>query len=255
MTNGSNERFPGDEKPPEQPDSQDAREADGEPEETPTTGPTTPNAGEQPDGQAEPPPKVEPPQEPPLIEGIDLDSISLDDDYADGMEGDDGQVAAIPVRKPSRDWFIRTHPTAWKNVRLLELKEGADRGFYIIHRALWTLCQQADIPLRPVRLTLATSRESGAFLWPLKLQEKGFENRKDDWSASALRICKIAETVWVKVYTKEGGNCYSHKSAEGIDAQPVWPVQTFEQLLGLAFEGKVISDKDDPLLRRIMGKE
>jgi hypothetical protein len=209
----------------------------------------------KPDGEPEPSSPEQPPAETPLIGGIDLESIALDDDYADGMEADDTGVAAIPVNKPQRDWFFRTHPTAWKNIRLLEVKNGADRGYYLVERSLWKLCLAEDIPLRPVRLTLATSRESGPFLWPLKLQERGYENRKDDWSASALRIRKVAETAWVKMYTKPGGNCYSHKVAEGILAGPVWPVEAFTDLIALAFEGKVIRDMDDPLLRRIMGKE
>jgi hypothetical protein len=159
------------------------------------------------------------------------------------------------VRKPSRDWFICTHPTAWMNIRLLEVKDGPDRGFYLVARHLWPLCQAEGIRLQPTRLTLATSRESGPFLWPPKLQEQGRENRKDEWSASALRICKLAETRWVKMYTKEGGNCYSHKVAEGIDAEPAWPAQPLEELIAWAFEGKVITEPTDPLLRRLLGKE
>jgi hypothetical protein len=189
-----------------------------------------------------------------LIAGIDLDSISLDEDYAAGME-EEGTPDALPITKPQRDWFIRTHPTHHKNVRLLEIKSGADRGFYIVARPLWPLCHGQDIALKPVRLTLAVSRESGPFLWPLKLQEEGCKNRADDWSASALRICKKAETAWVKMFTKPGGSCYSHKVAEGITAEPAWPSQSFEEQLALAFEGKILNDPDDPLLRRIQGKE
>jgi hypothetical protein len=191
-----------------------------------------------------------------LIGGIDLDSISLAEDYAEGM-ADEGDLTALRIIKPQNGWFIRTHPTHWKNVRLLEIKGGADRGFYIVARPLWGTCQSPDsgILLKPVRLTLATSREEGPFLWPLKLQEEGCKNRTDEWSASALRICKTAETAWVKMYTRPGGSCYSQKIAEGITAEPAWPSQSFEELLALAFDGKVLQDPDDPLLRRIQGKE
>ena len=51
------------------------------------------------------------------------------------------------------------------------------------------------------------------------------------------------------------GNCYSHKAAESIHSEPAWPRLSFEELMALAFDGKIISDKDDPLLRRLMGKE
>jgi hypothetical protein len=209
------------------------------------------------DAAQTPPDPVHPePTRKALIAGIDLDSISLAEDYTKGM-ADDGDLTALRVTKPQNGWFFRSHPTHWRNVRLLEIKGGADRGFYIVARPLWGVCQRPDsgITLKPVRLTLATSREEGPFLWPLKLQEEGCENRKDEWSASALRICKIAETQWVKMYTRPGGNCYSKKIAEGIAVEPAWPSQSFEELLALAFDGKVLKDPNDPLLRRIQGKE
>jgi hypothetical protein len=239
----------------QRPDPKDAYGPEPEATATPKPEPVIPDTPQKPKPSPDSPHEAQSPSEPPLIGGIDLNSIALDDDYADGMDADETGAAAIPVGKPQRDWFFRTHPTAWKNIRLLEVKSGADRGYYLVDRSLWKLCQAEDIPLRPVRLTLAIARDAGSFLWPLKLQERGFENRKDDWSASALRICKIAEVGWVKLYTKPGGNCYSHKVADGIEAEPVWPLQSFEELIGLAFEGKVIKDKNDPLLRRVMGKE
>src|SRR5690242_6092378 len=86
----------------EQPDNSIAQEKHGQPDNTPEP------LGKS-EGEAGPPPDAPPPADPPLIGGIDLDSISLDDDYADGMEADDAGVAAIPVGKPQRDWFFRTH--------------------------------------------------------------------------------------------------------------------------------------------------
>jgi hypothetical protein len=216
---------------------------------------TEPKETKKPRRAQKSPPAIPPAKEASLIDGIDLEEIALDDKYAEGMGCNDGGVAAIAVRKPARDWFVRTHPTHSKSVRLLEIKDGPDRGFYIVHRSLWANCEKGDVLLRPVRLTLATSRESGLFLWPLKLQEKGFEGRTDDWSASALRIAKIAETNWVKVYTKPGAGCYSHKVAAGIRAEPIWPIEAFVDLVAIAFEGRVIKDKDDPFLRRILGEE
>ena len=183
---------------PTQPSLWEGNKADSQ-EHTPQPAPAAQDATKAFDGDSLPP------VEPPRTGGFDLESIALADDYADGMGDEDGQLAAIAVRKPSRDWFIRAHPTMYKNVRLLEIKDGPDRGFYIVHRSLWTYCQQADMPLRPIRLTLATSRGSGLFLWPLRLQEKGYDNRKDYWCTSALRICKMAETTWVRVFAKEGG--------------------------------------------------
>src|SRR5262245_44443297 len=207
------------------------------------TGPPLPPVTHRPDGLAHPPSGGDP---------FSLDAISLGDDYADAFMDDDGGVASVPVRKPARDWFIRCHPEHWRNVRLLEVKEGPDRGYYLVARDAWDAITGADLPLKPFRLTLAISRDCGVFFWPLRLTEHA--NRRDDWSAAALRIAKTAETTWVKIYAREGANTYSHKVATGAISDPVWPQQTFQELVDLAFDGRKIADRNDPLVRRLLGE-
>jgi hypothetical protein len=197
------------------------------------------------------------PSSKPLIPGIDLDRVALDEDYQEGMAGDDVPVA-IAVSKASGQGFFRAHPALYRNVRMLEVKNGPDRGFYLVADAAKRFLQSdenEDVKLFPARLTLCYSRDTGLFLWPLRLPEPGRENRTDDWSQSALRICKLAETQWVKMYTKKGGSCYSHRVAEGITAEPPWPPFDLNQVAGMAFEGKYLTDPNDPLIRRLLGKE
>jgi hypothetical protein len=191
-----------------------------------------------------------------LIPGIDLDAIALDDDYADEMD-DGGSLVGLPVTKPRRDWFFRAHPTLFKNVKLLNVKDGPDRGYYIVMPAVWPLFRMQGndhVALFPCRLTLCISRECGLFLWPLKLQEKNFANRIDEWAQAALRICKAAETQWVKMYTRPGANCYSYVSAEGLKVEPKWPEQSLGELAELAFKDRILSDPNDPLILRLLGK-
>jgi hypothetical protein len=192
-----------------------------------------------------------------LIPGIDLDSVALEEDYEQALAADEAHV--VVVRKASGQGYFRAHPTLHRNIWALEIKNGADRGYYIVageakkvlHRE-----EHEDIKLFPCRLTLCYARDSGLFLWPLRLPEEGRKNQMDEWGQTALRICALAETAWVKLYTRRGGNCYSHKVGEGITAQPPWPEGvTLNELAGIAFEGKFVTDAADPLVRRLLGKE
>jgi hypothetical protein len=154
--------------------------------------------------------------------------------------------------------YFRAHPTHWKNVRMLEVKNGPDRGFYLVAHAAKNLLQSDDcddIRLFPARLTLCYSRDSGLFLWPLKLPEPGRTNRLDEWSLSALRIVAIAEHEWVKLYTRQGANCYSYRPGRGIRCEPAWPTFDLGQAASMAFEGRYLTDPEDPLIRRLLGKE
>src|SRR5262245_9666774 len=207
------------------------------------TGPPSSPVTHRPDGLAHPPSGGDP---------FSLDAISLGDDYADAFMEDSGGVAAVPVRKPAGDWFVRCHPQHWCPVKLLEVKDGPDRGYYIVARDLWETITAAGLRLKPFRLTLAVSRDCGIFIWPLRLPE--YENRKDDWTAAALRIAKMAETSWLRIFAPQGGSTYSFKLAPAPIPDPVWPHQTFHELVDLAFDGRKIADRNDPLIRRLLGE-
>jgi hypothetical protein len=193
-----------------------------------------------------------------LIPGIDLDDIALEEDYQEGL-GQEESPAAIRVCKPNAKLgYFRTHPALWKNVRMLEIPNGADRGFYLVGKGAKLLLrgeEYDDVKLFPARLTLCSGRDVGAFLWPLKLPEPQRDNQADEWAQAALRICKLAETQWQKLYTKKGGSCYSHRPGVGIADEPSWPAWTFQELCDRAFEGRYLTDPDDPLIRRLLGKE
>jgi hypothetical protein len=154
------------------------------------------NVQESPPSASQGPPAAEsPPTSRPLIPGIDLDSVALEEDYQEATAGD-GSPATVVVRKPSGQGYFRAHPVLFRNVRMLEVKNGQDRGFYLVADAAKAFLQSDDnddVKLLPARLTLCFSRDTGLFLWPLRLPEPRKNNQLDEWSQSALRICKLAE--------------------------------------------------------------
>jgi hypothetical protein len=192
-----------------------------------------------------------------LVPGIDLASVALEADYEKAITATE-KPATIVVRKPSGQGFFRCHPIHHKNVRMLEVKNGPDRGYYLVAGAAKDFLLGNDnspIRLFACRLTLCYSRDTGLFLWPLKLPEPGKGSRIDEWSQSALRIAKLAETQWVQLFTPPGANCYSYVPGDQIRTEPVWPDFGLDHAAALAFEGKYITDPEDPLIRRLLGKE
>jgi hypothetical protein len=192
-----------------------------------------------------------------LIPGFDLSAAALEEDYQEEMATDD-KPAAIVVSKPNGVGFFRAHPIHFYLVRMLEVPNGPDRGYYLVTgaaRKLLQLEENQDVKLFAARLTMCFSRDIGLFLWPLKLPEPGRDNQADEWGVSALRICREAETVWQKLYTKKNGRGYFSRPGKGIKTEPPWPPFGIEVAAQMALEKRYITSLDDPLIRRLLGEE
>jgi hypothetical protein len=195
----------------------------------------------------------------PLVSGIDLDALALSDDYE--AEAADPDQTVVIIRKATGAGYFRAHPEKWKALTMMEIPAGEDRGFYLVSgEALARLRavvqrKEAGVKLFPCRLTLCHGRDIGAFLWPLKLPQPRKANQQDEWGQAALRICKMAETQWVEMFVPRGANCYHWRVGEGIQEEPAWSSLSLNELAGIAFEGRYLTDADDPVIRRRLGKE
>ena len=231
-----------------------AASANGEP---PAALPPTDNGEAETGGQTQPASASTETPRPPLIPGINLDDVALGEDYEQPLAED--EALAVTVDTASRQGFFRAHPTLHRPVWVMEIKKGADKGYYLVAKkalALLRLPENDDVQLFRCRLTVCFGRDVGLFLWPVRLPQEGKENQSDEWGRSALRICKIAEDTWVKMWGKRGGKQYSHRPAPDIRTTPPWPEGvTLDELATLGFEGRYVTDPDDPVIRRQLGKE
>src|SRR5690349_3014656 len=68
---------------------------------------------------------------------FDLASLRLSQDFASAV-GVKRLIMTIPVKKPSKEWFVRTHPDPSHRLQtaVLELKDG-DRETYLVSPDLW----------------------------------------------------------------------------------------------------------------------
>jgi hypothetical protein len=80
------------------------------------------------------------------------------------------------------------------------------------------------------------------FLWPIKVTE-GFG---DSWYRSALIVVKAAKEKWVKDFASDG-NGYTAETSKREHGDPRWLGETLDDLLELAFDGRIVSDRTHPL--------
>ena len=161
-------------------------------------------------------------------------------------------LLTVPVRKPAKEWWIRTHPDESYRVEtaLLELKE--ENELYLIEPDLWNRLA-TEATFGPRALFTAINRQGVLFLWPVRMP--GPDGRLDPWNRSALQAASMAQEGWVRVQANRSLGAYEVSQAQGDIPEPQWPEESLRQLLEVAFRDRFVRDLDHPVLRQLRGEE
>jgi hypothetical protein len=159
------------------------------------------------------------------------------------------RLTTVPVRKPSKQDFIRVHrdSTYRLETAVLELKDEGET--YLVDPNLWP---ELAGELIPKVLYLASNRQKVVFLWPIRLPDD--EGKLDDWNRSALEAAEIAQGRWTRVVANRSLGAYEVFEATGDLPDPEWPELTFAEILKIAFKDRFIEDLNHPALRRLRGE-
>ncbi len=160
-------------------------------------------------------------------------------------------LITVPVRKPSREWWVQTHPddAYWLETAVLELKE--DRETYLVVPELWPALSTEASFVRKV-LVLTMNRQKVPFLWPIRMP--GEDGKLDDWNHSALEAAQIARGRWVRVSADMSLGAYAVAESTADLSAPEWPDEPMSELLRVAFKRYLIEDQDHAVLRKLRGE-
>lgn len=172
-----------------------------------------------------------------------------------GMAGLGAKKAllSVPVRKPDKSWFVRTHPDPAYRLQtaVVELKEDRGGETYLVAPQLWPALA-GESTFAPRALFTAVNRQGVPFLWPVRLPAA--DGRLDEWSRTALEAADLARTGWVRVAANMALGAYDVFQATGDLPEPEWPDLPFRELLRVAFRDRFIQSEDHPVLRRLRGE-
>lgn len=186
----------------------------------------------------------------PGADPFDLASLRLAQDFASAV-GVKKLITTIRAVKPSKEWWVRTHPDPAYRIQtaVLELKE--DRETYLVAPSLWSALA-SEPTFSPRLLVTSITRQGVLFLWPIRLP--GADGRIDEWSRSAMDAADEAKSRWVRITANMNLGAYEIAVASGLVAEPVWPTITFQEIIDIAFRDKRISTWDHPVLQRLRGE-
>ena len=156
-------------------------------------------------------------------------------------------LTTCPARQPRETDLFRVRPddgkTVWRMKTLMVEYRGEDlavpRGFYLIHPRLARVFSGLG---KPYLLLTCVTNHGSMFIWPIRLVE-GFG---DSWCKSRLRIATMAETQWVRVLGSQG-NGYAAVVSRKDHGEPKWQGGTLGELLGIAFDGRMVEELTHPL--------
>lgn len=182
---------------------------------------------------------------------FDPSRLRLTQDFA-ATVGVRKALLTIPVRKPSREWFVRVHPD--ESYRLttavIELKE-EDRETYLVDPSLWADLA-TESTFSPRAIFTAMSRQGTLFLWPVRLPAA--DGKTNDWNRTLLEAATMAQDKWVRVAANMSLGAYDVFLAETDAPGPAWPAESFGELLKVAFRDRFVTTMDHPVLKRLRGE-
>jgi hypothetical protein len=155
----------------------------------------------------------------------------------------------VPVRRPSPQDFVRTHPGSEyrENFAVIELKD--DREDYLV---LPHVVPMLSTEVVYKTLFTAINRQGIVFLWPVRLPSA--DDKQNAWWQSSREAAERAVSTWVRMKANMSLGAYEITVAEGEMAEPAWGrLEPFGDLLRIAFRGRLISDTDHAVIRRLRG--
>jgi hypothetical protein len=161
-------------------------------------------------------------------------------------------LITVPVRKPAGEWWVRTHPDVGYRLEtaVVELKD--DHETYLVDRSLWDgLATEGTFS--PRLILTAVNRQGTLFLWPIRMP--GPDGRPNTWNQSAQEAAIMACGGWVRVRSNMNLGAYEVLMTSADIPDPIWPKESFRDLLEIAFRDRFIDHPDHPVLQRLRGEK
>jgi hypothetical protein len=164
-----------------------------------------------------------------------------------------GVLVNVPVSKPANNVYFRTHPDLDRMVLERETivkgdgADGSRKAIYYITAGMRNhprLVQR----LRYVDLTLTcTWPGDGVLIWPVpcSIDFPAWKSERD--------AAKLGRTQWTQLVWNNERADHDVEIAEDMDKDPVWPKESFSELLKIGFADRIVDNEDHPYVRRLRG--
>ena len=174
-----------------------------------------------------------------------FDSLKLDQSYTDPGTAVSNVLLPLEIKRPTKGAFFRVHPDYRFDTQAID--RGMDGGWYLVTRE--TLPALAS-DVVPVALRMYVEADGKLGLWPLKL-EKGDGSKANPFNVSAMSAANQAVDSWLSL--QNAGSHYVARIAISDLGAPKWPTQSWDEVLDMAFGGRIIDSLQHSVAKKILG--
>lgn len=175
-----------------------------------------------------------------------IESVRFRQDF-DAKTTSKRAIVTVPVRKPDKKWFVQVHPDPNWQVELALLEDGFDQ--YIVTPAVYH--EVAELA-NPSLVYTAITSTGHVFFWPVRLP--GEDDNSGSWIEAAQKAAARAKDHWIRVGWNSTFKSYDVFEAQGRIPSPIWPEMGFAGLFKIAFAGRIIENRDHPVMKRLRGE-
>jgi hypothetical protein len=177
---------------------------------------------------------------------FDLANLRLDQSFIESA-GVKKLLTTVHVGKPGKQDFIRVHPDkSYRDVVALVVLED-DREIYLVTPSI---ARELEGEYKPFTLYTAVNMQGVVRLWNVRMPDP--DGRIDLWQQSSAEGAQRAMTQWVRVKADMNLRAYQIHVSDSV-AEPAWPEQTFQELVRIAFQGRLVDRLDHPVVKRLRG--
>jgi hypothetical protein len=155
----------------------------------------------------------------------------------------------VTVDRPANNVYFRSHQQHELEGATI-LQDRDSRSYYFVIPAMRTHHKIAKRMRRVTLGLICTWPGHVPLIWPVPTVDGDREFKA--WK-SARKAYELGKELWTQIVWDEENSDYAIEVAEDINADPIWPEKTFEELLKIAFDGKIIDNEDHPYVRRLRG--
>jgi hypothetical protein len=163
-----------------------------------------------------------------------------------GVAGEGKVQTKLEVRTAGKKWWWRAHRDADYQVPadLLVIEGGRDEGIYLLEPDVEYPDELAE-HITPVILTRCITSDGTQFLFKAGQSEKSP-------TSSTRRLITEARERWIQSSWNGNSKSYDFRYANQLRKEPIWQAQTMDELLDLAFNGKILDNPCHEVVNRLL---